>query len=154
MRISDWSSDVCSSDLHFAQLGTFLERSDNTARILDVKYYLLLPSVAHIGSSIDNVQWETILRSVSAHRAYRWLYGAEISALKVAEFLILYRQMPRSLGFCCERMEEHLERIQRGYGEAAEAGRMAAALCRARMSGPLQPIFERRRHQYQTGRAP
>ena len=70
---------------HFAQLGTFLERADNIARILDVKYYLLLPSVAHIGGSIDNVQWETILRSVSAHRAYRWLYGTEISALKIAE---------------------------------------------------------------------
>ena len=54
---------------HFALLGTYLERADNTARILDVKYYLLLPSVAHIGTSIDNVQWETILRSVSAHRA-------------------------------------------------------------------------------------
>src|SRR3546814_15369609 len=53
---------------NFARLGTFLERADNTARILDVKYYLLLPSVAHIGSSIDNVQWETILRSVSAPR--------------------------------------------------------------------------------------
>src|SRR3546814_2137898 len=119
MRISDWSSDVCSSDLvreddlpdvlaairqqsglvrgafggtmlrndgyNFSRIGTFLERADNTARILDVKYYLLLPSVAHIGTSIDNVQWETILRSVSAHRAYHWLYGAEISALKIAD---------------------------------------------------------------------
>ena len=85
---------------HFALLGTYLERADNTARILDVKYYLLLPSVAHIGTSIDNVQWETILRSVSAHRAYRWLYGAEISALKIAEFLILDRQTPRSLACC------------------------------------------------------
>src|SRR3546814_7520697 len=55
---------------NFSRIGTFLERADNTARILDVKYYLLLPSVAHIGTSIDNVQWETILRSVSAHRAY------------------------------------------------------------------------------------
>src|SRR3546814_1078113 len=53
---------------HFAQLGTFLERADNTARILDVKYYLLLPSVAHLGSSIDHVQWATILRSTEASR--------------------------------------------------------------------------------------
>src|SRR3546814_18981167 len=73
---------------NFARLGTFLERADNTARILDVKYYLLLPSVAHIGSSIDNVQWETILRTVSAPRAYRWLYGAEVSELQIADFLI------------------------------------------------------------------
>src|SRR3546814_10224038 len=87
------------------------------------------------------MQWETILRSVSAHRAYRWLYGAEISALKVAEFLILYRQMPRSLGFCCERMEEHLERIQRGYGEEAEAGRMAAALRSEEHTSELQSLM-------------
>ncbi|WP_257548027.1 alpha-E domain-containing protein [Sphingopyxis sp. DBS4] len=136
---------------HFAQLGTFLERADNIARILDVKYYLLLPSVAHIGGSIDNVQWETILRSVSAHRAYRWLYGAEISALKIAEFLILYRQLPRSLAFCCERVEEHLGRIQQGYDEETEAGRMAAALCRDRLSAPIQAIFDGGLHEYLSG---
>lgn len=136
---------------HFAQLGTFLERADNTARILDVKYYLLLPSVAHIGSSIDNVQWETILRSVSAHRAYRWLYGAEISALKIAEFLILYAQMPRSLAFCCERKAEHLGQIQRIYAEETEAGRMAAALCRDRLAGPIQSIFDGGLHEYLRG---
>src|SRR3546814_13510945 len=84
---------------NFSRIGTFLERADNTARILDVKYYLLLPSVAHIGTSIDNVPWETILRSVSAHRAYHWLYGAEISALKLAEFLI--RSEERRVGKEC-----------------------------------------------------
>jgi uncharacterized alpha-E superfamily protein len=63
----------------FARIGTFLERADNTARILDVKYYVLLPSVMHVGSSLDNVQWETILRSVSAQRAYRWLNAGDIN---------------------------------------------------------------------------
>ena len=133
---------------HFAELGTFLERADNTARILDVKYYLLLPSVAHIGSSIDNVQWETILRSVSAHRAYRWLYGAEISALKIAEFLILYRQMPRSLAYCCDRMQDNLAWLQRGYGQETAAGRMAAAMCRDKLSLPIQTIFDGGLHEY------
>lgn len=135
---------------NFSLLGTFLERADNTARILDVKYYLLLPSVAHIGSSIDNVQWETILRSVSAHRAYRWLYGAEISALKIAEFLILYRQMPRSLAFCCERMEDNLAQLERNYGEETEAGRLARALCREKLAGPIQSIFDGGLHEYVT----
>ncbi|WP_411340785.1 alpha-E domain-containing protein [Sphingopyxis sp. J-6] len=135
---------------NFSLLGTFLERADNTARILDVKYYLLLPSVAHIGSSIDNVQWETILRSVSAHRAYRWLYGAEISALKIAEFLILYRQLPRSLAFCCERMEDNLAQLERGYGAETEAGRMARALCNERLSSPIQAIFDGGLHEYVT----
>lgn len=136
---------------NFSLLGTFLERADNTARILDVKYYLLLPSVAHIGSSIDNVQWETILRSVSAHRAYRWLYGAEISALKIAEFLILYHQMPRSLAFCCERMEDNLAQLARHYGEETEAWRMAQSLCHDRLNAPIQAIFDGGLHEYVTG---
>jgi hypothetical protein len=59
--------------LQFRRIGTFIERADNTARILDVKYYVLLPSVAWVGSSLDNVQWETVLRSVAGDRAYRWL---------------------------------------------------------------------------------
>ncbi|WP_374524915.1 alpha-E domain-containing protein [Sphingopyxis sp.] len=135
---------------NFARLGTFLERADNTARILDVKYYLLLPSVAHIGSSIDNVQWETILRSVSAHRAYHWLYGTEISALKIAEFLILYKQMPRSLAFCCEQMNDNLGWLQRLYGEETEAVRLGAAICRDRLSRPIQSIFDGGLHEYIT----
>ncbi len=135
---------------HFAQLGTFLERADNTARILDVKYYLLLPSVAHIGTSIDNVQWETILRSVSAHRAYHWLYGTEISALKIAEFLILYKQMPRSLAFCCDKMNDNLGWLQRAYGEETEAVRMGGAICRDRLSRPIASIFDGGLHEFIT----
>ncbi len=135
---------------NFARIGTFLERADNTARILDVKYYLLLPSVAHIGSSIDNVQWETILRSVSAHRAYHWLYGTEISALKIAEFLILYKQMPRSLAFCCEQMTDNLDLLRRAYDEETEAVRMGGAICRDRLSRPIQSIFDGGLHEFIT----
>ncbi len=61
------------STYFFSQIGTFLERADNTARILDVKYYVLLPEVEMVGSGVDNVQWGAILRSVSAHRSYRWV---------------------------------------------------------------------------------
>src|SRR3546814_12539437 len=61
------------------------------------------------------------------------------------------RSSDLSLGFGCERMEGHLERIQRGYGEEAEAGRMAAALCRARLSGPIQSIFDGGLHEYLRG---
>ena len=70
----------------FARIGTFLERADNTARILDVKYYVLLPSISSVGSSLDNVQWETILRSVSSQRAFRWIYGAEVRPKNIADF--------------------------------------------------------------------
>ena len=84
----------------FSQLGTFVERADNTARILDVKYYVLLPSISWVGSSLDNYQWESILRSVSAHRSYRWVYEADYRPTNIADYLILNGRMPRSLAFC------------------------------------------------------
>ncbi|TGR60056.1 alpha-E domain-containing protein, partial [bacterium M00.F.Ca.ET.194.01.1.1] len=69
----------------FSQLGTYVERADNTARILDVKYYVLLPSISWVGSTLDNYQWESILRSVSAHRSYRWVYDAEYKPTNIAD---------------------------------------------------------------------
>ena len=78
----------------FCRLGTFVERMDSTARIIDVKYYSLLPAPSFVGSRLDNVQWETLLRSVSAHRSFRWAVEEDelesnpvphLSALKIRE---------------------------------------------------------------------
>jgi uncharacterized alpha-E superfamily protein len=102
---------------NFARLGTFIERADNTARILDVKYYVLLPSLSHIGSSLDNVQWETILRSLSANRSYRWLNGEDINPSGIADFLILDRSMPRSLAHCVQEILSNLNNLSAQYGE-------------------------------------
>ncbi|MDJ0777675.1 MAG: alpha-E domain-containing protein [Gammaproteobacteria bacterium] len=102
---------------NFTRLGTFIERADSTARILDVKYYVLLPSVSHVGSSLDNVQWETILRSVSGMRAYRWKHGGEVTPNGIAEFLILDPQMPRSLAFCFGKVVENLGYLAMNYEE-------------------------------------
>jgi uncharacterized alpha-E superfamily protein len=87
----------------FARLGTYLERADHTARILDVKYYVLLPSTSLVGSPLDNVQWETILRSAGGERAFHWLYGGESRPMMIADFLILDARMPRSLKFCMQK---------------------------------------------------
>ena len=81
---------------NFSRIGTFIERADNTARILDVKYYVLLPAASYVGSSLDNVQWESILRSVSAHRSYGWVYDDDYKPSNIADFLILNGRMPRS----------------------------------------------------------
>ncbi|WP_420404020.1 alpha-E domain-containing protein [Nisaea sp.] len=102
---------------NFARLGTFIERADNTARILDVKYYVLLPSLSHVGSSLDNVQWETILRSVSANRSYRWLNGENINPSGIADFLILDRSMPRSLAHCIQETRANLIQLSTQYEE-------------------------------------
>ncbi len=75
---------------YFSQLGAFVERADNTARILDVKYFILLPSNQAIGGEVDTYQWETILRSVSAHRSYRHVFHETYRPWNVADFLILH----------------------------------------------------------------
>ena len=100
----------------FSQIGTYIERADNTARILDVKYYVLLPSVSWVGSTLDNYQWESILRSVSAHRSYRWVYEADYRPTNIADYLILNGRMPRSLTFCYRFLAEHLRFREEDYG--------------------------------------
>lgn len=106
---------------NFARIGTFLERADNTARILDVKYHVLLPSVAWVGSSLDHVQWETVLRSVAGDRAYRWLNAGGMDARGIAAFLILDGRFPRSLTFCYEKLRSNMASLARAYGEETHA---------------------------------
>jgi uncharacterized alpha-E superfamily protein len=85
------STQLRNDGYRFMNLGYAVERADNTARLLDVKYYVLLPSVAYVGSGLDNYQWTTLLRAMSAHRAYNWAYGGELTAAQIAHFLILNR---------------------------------------------------------------
>ncbi|MEM7192490.1 MAG: alpha-E domain-containing protein, partial [Pseudomonadota bacterium] len=85
---------------HFLRLGTFIERADNTARILDVKYHVLLPDTEQVGGYVDYYQWAALLRSVGAFRAYRRIYHDTIYPWRVAELLILREDMPRSLHHC------------------------------------------------------
>jgi uncharacterized alpha-E superfamily protein len=101
---------------NFARLGTYIERADNTARILDVKYFVLLPSVSLVGSTLDNAQWETVLRSVSGERAYRWLNAGRMDAPGIAEFLILDTRFPRSLAFCYDEMRMNMGNLAREHG--------------------------------------
>ena len=101
---------------NFARIGTFIERADNTARILDVKYYVLLPSVSLVGSSLDNAQWEMILRSVSGETAYRWLHAGAMDARGIASFLMLDERFPRSLAFCYDSLRINMAGLAREYG--------------------------------------
>ena len=103
---------------NFSRIGTFIERADNTARILDVKYHVLLPTFSHLASSLANIQWETILQSVSALRAYRWLNGADINPTEIANFLMLDERMPRSLIFCLNKVSSNLGHLERSYEES------------------------------------
>ena len=96
---------------HFIRLGTHLERADNTARILDVKYHTLLPSAADVGGAVDYYQWGALLRSVSGFESYRKIYRDVITPRRVAELLILREDMPRSLHACMNLIHETLEQL-------------------------------------------
>ena len=98
---------------HFRRLGRMIERADKTSRILDVKYYLLLPSAADVGTPLDTNQWAALLKSASALEMYRKKHGP-IGPHQVAEFLILDRDFPRSMHFCLIAAEQSLVAITGG----------------------------------------
>jgi uncharacterized alpha-E superfamily protein len=132
----------------FAQIGTYVERADNTARILDVKYYVLLPSISWVGSSLDNYQWESILRSVAAHRSYRWVYDAEYKPTNIADYLILNPRMPRSLTFCYRFIVEHLGFRAAEYGHRLPCHDTAEEMLAQLRSGSIKDIFDTGLHEF------
>jgi uncharacterized alpha-E superfamily protein len=111
----------------FVNLGSAIERADNSARLLDVKYHLLLPRGESVGGSLDYFQWTTILRTVSAMTAYRWVYRDSVKPWLVADLLILNRQIPRSLAACYDEILRHLDLLASVHGKRGPAHRLAAA---------------------------
>lgn len=132
----------------FARIGTFLERADNTARILDVKYYVLLPSASAVGSSLDNVQWETILRSVSGEGGIRMVYGHNPTPRQIAAFLILDGRMPRSLYFCAKKLQDNLSYLAHDYENTAPSHDVAVALGKQLKERDIDQIFEYGLHEH------
>ena len=95
---------------HFGQMGRLLERADKTTRLLDVKYFVLLPSAQWVGTPLDQIQWISLLKSASAYEMYR-KFQHRITPGSVVEFLILNRQFPRSIHFCLWQAERCLHEI-------------------------------------------
>ena len=136
---------------NFASLGTLVERADNTARILDVKYYVLLPSVHWVGSSLDNYQWESILRSVSAHRSYRWVYDVDYKPTLIADYLILNPRMPRSLAFCYRGIVEDLRQLSEDYGIQHPSYDIAVKVLERLQVSSIKDVFDYGLHEYLEG---
>jgi len=132
----------------FNQLGTFLERADNTARILDVKYYVLLPHNELVGGEIDNAQWAAILRSVSAHRSYRWVYKDSYKPWRVADYLILNRQMPRSLRSCYDEIVSVADELGGYYANRNGCQSLALETRKLLADGDMNAIFQSGLHEF------
>lgn len=133
---------------NFARIGTFLERADNTARILDVKYYVLLPSLAAVGSAMDNVQWETILSAVSGRGGFRMEYGSVSDPADIAQFLILDKRMPRSLAFCARKLRDNLGHLGAEYGHRATSYSKVGHLERTYLTHDIYAVFDYGLHEF------
>lgn len=132
----------------FIRLGTFIERADKIARILDVKYHVLLPSHQEVGGAVDHFQWGALLRSVSAFRAYHKVYHDKITPWRVAELLVLNASMPRSLHACHDNISEILERIS--GPRTTEAGRIAGEIHASLHYGKIEEIYTLGLHEFLT----
>jgi uncharacterized alpha-E superfamily protein len=132
----------------FSRLGVYMERADNTARILDVKYHLLLPAREQVGGPLDYFQWAGILRSVSALTAYHWVYRESLKPWLIADLLMLNDQMPRSLSSCYENLVRNLDQIARAYGKQGPAQRQARSMRTRLENSRIEEVFQRGLHEF------
>jgi len=131
----------------FVRLGQMIERADNTARLLDVKYYLLLPEGEPVGGTLDRDQWTTILHIVSARLAYRLLYPEGLKPWFVADLLIFRRELPRSLHFAAAETVELLAEFGARTGRQGEADRLARQRLSSIEADDITALFQRGLHE-------
>ncbi len=132
----------------FLNLGYFIERAIGTARLLDVKYYVLLPTPAAVGGEVDHYQWSTLLRAMSAYRAFRWAYGGLQTPHKVAHFLILNEACPRSLLHCLVRANRHLGRLETILQRETQAQQLVTHLQNETAAMNVAQIFDQGLHEF------
>jgi uncharacterized alpha-E superfamily protein len=134
----------------FLRLGAHIERADNTARILDVKYHLLLPEDERVGGGLDYYQWTAILRAVSAVTSYHWVYRESLKPWLIADLLILNDQMPLSLAACYAAIVRDLDEVARTYGLHGPAQRRARAIRSNLENTTVEGIFASGLHEFVT----
>ena len=130
----------------FIRLGTFIERADNTARLLDVKYHTLLPSAADVGGAVDYYQWSALLRSLSAFDSYRKVYRDLITPTKVTDLLVLREDVPRSLHACMSDIYEILKSLCNDSSREVE--RLAGEIHSQLHYGRTEQIVKVGLHEY------
>lgn len=136
----------------FQRLGMFIERADNTARLLDVKYHVVLPDQEPVGGGLDYFQWSTLLRALSALNSYHLIYRDGIKPWHVADFLILKPEQPRSLIACYQNLNSVLDLLAERYGRQGPSQRLARTTIAALQNVDMPEIFQRGLHEYLTER--
>ncbi|MBB4285520.1 alpha-E domain-containing protein [Roseospira goensis] len=131
---------------YFTRLGTFIERADNTARLLDVKYHVLVPDEANADEAVDYYQWGAVLRAMSAFKAYRLTYRDTIKPRLVVDLLVLHRQFPRSLHACYAEIHPVLDSLR----STSEAARLSGEMYARLRYGRPQDVTRRGLHRFLT----
>lgn len=162
-RFTDWVKDIAlridgsghrtmlRNDAYwFTRLGFYIERADNTARILDVKYHILLPEASAVGGGLDHSQWAAILRSVNALTAYRWVYRESLRPWLIADLLILNQELPRSLAACYANIVTNLDSLSNAYGRQGKSQRFARTVQTALQNATVERVFQTGLHEFLT----
>ena len=133
---------------HFFRIGIFIERGDATARILDVKYHVLLPESDPVGGGLDYFQWSSILRSASALGAYQWVFRDALRPWRVAELLILRKELPRSIAACADSVVRYLDDLGHDYGRQGPAQRAGRSYNAILSNTPIEGVFKEGLHEF------
>jgi uncharacterized alpha-E superfamily protein len=132
----------------FQRLGTFVERADNTARLLDVKYHVVLPDKEPVGGGLDYFQWSALLRAVSALNSYHTIYREGIKPWLVADFLILKPEQPRALIASYENLNRVLDTLAERYGRQGPSQRRVRNTYASLQNLDIKPLFQQGLHEF------
>lgn len=132
----------------FQRLGTFIERADNTARLLDVKYHVVLPNAEPVGGGLDYFQWSALLRAVSALNSYHLIYREGIKPWLVADFLILKPEQPRALIASYENLNRVLDTLAERYGRQGPSQRRVRSTYAGLQNLDIEPLFQQGLHEF------
>ena len=138
--------------LTFLRLGQFVERADATARLLDVKYHVLLPDDHPVGSAKDQLQWNTLLRAAGARSAYRWVYRKPVEHRLVIDLLLLNKRSPRSYQFCMNEVCAYLTTLHAGGSASQSSLALANEMRESLQADDVDAIVAHGLHEYLTNR--
>ncbi|MEX2518801.1 MAG: alpha-E domain-containing protein [Paracoccaceae bacterium] len=135
---------------YFLRIGGLLERADLTLRLLDVKYFVLLPETETVGGGRDHHQWTSVLHATSASRAYHHVYRGDFSPWKITDFLILNQRFPRSVAYCYNELSRYLELLALAYGRRHHCHSLSAQMVARLADTEMGELFQSGLHEFTT----
>ena len=133
---------------YFLRMGGLIERADMTLRLLDVKYYVLLPETDVVGGGRDYHQWTSVLRATSALRAYHHVYKGDYTPWGIADFLILNDIFPRSVSYCYRSIKRFLDDLAELYGEPSAPQKVASEMVERLDQIGIEELFQNGLHEF------